>query len=370
MVKTLHISNPNLKTNNNILEKDNFDDYQLAASLNSIKAFIIIIGLINLALILPDSINLSSTANKLAAAIVFRGIYILLAACLFIWLKKIKNFKVLAFIVTVYEVIAILLFLYILDLYDSPDYLIQLMGVMIIIVAIFIIPNVWLNTLIVATLVAAAFIFFSIFEIEGISSMQIWASVFYLIAQIALCSLFTFCFKRYQYGEFLAKNELRSIYSTDTLTKVGNRRKLEDEAEKWMEFCIRHNLQLSLVLIDIDNLKTINDEYGHLAGDSILYETAQVMRSQLRKNDVCVRWGGDEFVLLLPYTDVDEAMKLSERIRVSIANLKINDKVATTCSFGITSMRRGDNLDQILHRADSSMYLAKEHGKNRVEIED
>jgi diguanylate cyclase (GGDEF)-like protein len=142
---------------------------------------------------------------------------------------------------------------------------------------------------------------------------------------------------------------------------------LENEANKWLEFCRRHDLNLSLVLIDIDNLKQANDEHGHLVGDKILYDVSQIMKKELRANDVCVRWGGDEFVLLLPDTSVDQARILSERIRKSITehNLK-GPKINVTCSFGITSMTKGQSLEDMIHQADESMYVAKSEGKNKI----
>ena len=183
---------------------------------------------------------------------------------------------------------------------------------MIIIIAVFLIPNLLPIMLAVATTTAAAFIGCAFLTISNITKTQLVASIVYLLMEILICAVFALYFKRYQRGEYNAKEEVKRIYSIDLLTKVGNRIKLEEEAERWMEFCVRHNLELSMVLIDIDNMKKFNDEYGHLTGDTVLYETAQIIQAQLRKNDVCVRWGGDEFILLLPYTNTNEAMALSE----------------------------------------------------------
>ena len=190
-----------------------------------------------------------------------------------------------------------------------------------------------------------------------------------MAAAITLCAVFAYYFHRYQYGEYVAKSELQNIYSTDRLTKVGNRIKLEEEADRWMEFCSRHNLELSLVLIDIDNLKQINDEYGHLIGDHVLFDTAQVMCAQLRKNDVCARWGGDEFVLLLPYTGVEKARALSERIRKTVSEHLFRTHIKITCSFGIAGIKKGCSLEQLIEQADHTMYLAKKEGKNSVMID-
>ncbi|MGI5849879.1 MAG: GGDEF domain-containing protein [Christensenellales bacterium] len=246
--------------------------------------------------------------------------------------------------------------------------MIQTLGVFIIIIVVFLIPNLWSNMIMVAVIITAGFFLSAYFNIENLNQTQMIAGIVYLLIEIVLCAIFAFYFNRYQRGEYSTKTELQRIYATDPLTQVGNRIRLEDEAEKWLEFCSRHHLPLSLVLVDVDNMKQINDQYGHLAGDVILYEMAQIMYTQLRKNDVCARWGGDEFILLLPYTNLDEAKSLTERIREAISKYKFNINIDTTCSFGIVSMKEGLNLGQLIKQADALMYMAKKSGKDNIEI--
>lgn len=353
---------------NAIAENEFFFDYQMSVSLNFIRLVICILGLFNLVLLFVDFFNIDDVSAKLVASML-RIVFILLIVVLIVFIKRIKSFKVMSYIITAYELAAVIVFLFVYSLYDSPDFLIQLMGVMIIIIAIFLIPNQWINMLILSVAVAFGLFAYTYIMME-VNGVQFVAGMIYVAVEILLCGVFAYYFKRYQQGEYIVKTELLRIYSTDPLTKVGNRIKLQEEAEKWIEFCSRHNLDLSLVVADIDNMKTINDKHGHLVGDVILYETAQIMSDALRKNDVCVRWGGDEFILLLPYTNVEQANKLCDRIQNMILVHEIYLNYNITCSFGISSMKKGDRLSRLIEQADESMYNAKKLGKNCIEIVD
>lgn len=337
-----------------------------AVSLNIIRLMISIIGFFNLVLLWADFFNIQD-ANARLIAVVLRVVFIIFMVVLLVCFKKIKTYKAFAFLITIYEFAAVCLFLYVFSLYSSPDFFIQVLGLMILVLAIFIIPNLWYNMVFAASVGSIGFFTLVYLTLENLDEQYFFASIIYVVMEILLCAGVSFYYRQYQQNEFYAKKELLRIYSTDPLTKVGNRVKLENEAEKWMEFCSRHKMDLALVLIDIDDMKKINDERGHLVGDIILYEAAQIMSDQLRKNDVCVRWGGDEFVLLLPKTNMDQAKHLSLRIQEAFANQDVADNLKITCSFGITSMHKGDSLDLLVQQADTSMYVAKKQGKNAIQ---
>ena len=267
-----------------------FQQYQLNISVGIIRIFIIIMAAFNFLLIIPDYIHIQQADGRFAV-IALRISFIIVATALFICMKKIKSFNKLALAVSGCELLAIIVFFYIFLLYESPNYIIQLLGLFIMILAFYFIPNRWEYILGVSVISGIGFIMCSYFVLDKINSVEMMAGFIYLAVEIVLCATFTRYFQQYQRSEYQAKMELQRIYSTDPLTQVGNRIRLEDEAEKWIEFCSRYGLSLSLVLIDVDNLKKINDKYGHLIGDVILYELAQIMHTQLRKNDVCTRWG-------------------------------------------------------------------------------
>jgi diguanylate cyclase (GGDEF)-like protein len=119
-------------------------------------------------------------------------------------------------------------------------------------------------------------------------------------------------------------------------------------------------------MIDIDHFKNVNDTYGHLVGDNVLINLARLVSENIRESDIFARWGGEEFILLLPNVDVSLAEKIVTELRLKI-QLKEFEKVGyLTCSFGLTEYVRGDDINSITKRADDALYEAKESGRNRV----
>lgn len=348
-----------------LLKSKEFNDYSVAVSINLIRLVVAVIGVFNIVLIVADFMNIDGGAGR-TLALVLRLVFIFDVIVLLVWIKWIKRFRMMALVVTLYEIAAAVLTVYVFSIYRTPDFLMQLVGVMVIVLVVFVLPNLWTNKIVVALVCAVGFLIYAIFTQASLPIERIFTAAMYILLEILICASFSLYYRRWQREEFLSKKELLRIYSTDPLTKVGNRIMLEDEAELWMEFCSRHGLALSLVLIDIDDMKKINDEHGHLVGDIVLYEAAQVMSGLLRRNDVCVRWGGDEFVLLLPKTNVEQARKLSVRIQEAFIRQEVAENLRITCSFGITSMRKGDSLDLLVQQADASMYAAKKKGKNSI----
>ncbi len=130
----------------------------------------------------------------------------------------------------------------------------------------------------------------------------------------------------------------------------------------------RRGGNLALGILDLDHFKKINDTYGHLTGDKILIRIAQVLQVNLRKSDIISRFGGEEFVVLMPNTSSARAYKVLDRLRIKIKENKELKKYSVTVSSGITQYKNNDNLTRFKHRADKALYKAKENGRNRVEI--
>jgi diguanylate cyclase (GGDEF)-like protein len=149
---------------------------------------------------------------------------------------------------------------------------------------------------------------------------------------------------------------------------VYNRVRLEHDGEKWIQLCRTHLKPLSVAFIDLDNLKAINDTNGHIVGDRILIETASRIRKQLNPRDIVCRWGGDEFVILLPGVDIFGAVLIVEKIRDSVTGEPFPGGIVTSCSFGVASMEEDSTLHSLIYNADQMMYQAKRKGKNRIEF--
>jgi diguanylate cyclase (GGDEF)-like protein len=167
----------------------------------------------------------------------------------------------------------------------------------------------------------------------------------------------------------LEKAHLRiiTLVNTDSLTRLANRRFFIDFLAKAMAFAKRHEQALSVIIADLDNFKSVNDTYGHQAGDQVLVAFGQVMQASTRQEDLAARFGGEEFILMLPGTPMEEATILAERLRESLENLAFPPlKTRVTASFGIAQYRPDDTFETLVKRADEGLYAAKAAGRNRV----
>ncbi len=162
------------------------------------------------------------------------------------------------------------------------------------------------------------------------------------------------------------------IALTDTLTNALNRRALIIQGEQEIERSTRYQRALSIILIDVDNFKNINDTYGHLGGDRVLKEIVFSIQKIIRKNDFVFRYGGDEFVILLVETSIEQAYETAERIRNDLSQLTLNEEhlnaIKITISLGITELLANDTLDSFIQRADQALYQSKSAGKNQTII--
>lgn len=173
--------------------------------------------------------------------------------------------------------------------------------------------------------------------------------------------------ERKNQGLQAALGELDRIAGTDTLTGTWNRRRLEEAVRGEMDRLARHGHPLSLLVIDVDFFKAINDRHGHATGDCVLVELACLLESTLRPSDSLARWGGEEFIVLCPDATLATAALLAERLRHGIAEAEFSGVGRVTASIGIAECLPGETWEAWFHRADAALYLAKSSGRNRVQ---
>lgn len=163
--------------------------------------------------------------------------------------------------------------------------------------------------------------------------------------------------------------ELRLLATTDGLTGVLSRRGFRDEASRAIALALRHRYDLSVIALDIDHFKSINDTHGHATGDIVLRETVAKCNELLRKSDLVGRLGGEEFAILLPYTRVADAMDVADKLRTAVARQRMHaltGPFGISASFGVTCLDRSTtDIDSLLQRADEALYEAKADGRNR-----
>ena len=165
------------------------------------------------------------------------------------------------------------------------------------------------------------------------------------------------------------QRKLEDMATTDSLTGVANRHLFESIFEHISRNTQRYPRPISLISIDIDHFKQVNDTHGHLAGDVVLQQVATVLREQIRDSDTLCRWGGEEFVMLLDNCPTDEAITRAEKIRQAIRSHTVpvgRAQIVVTLSMGITNYHIGEPLDRFMARADAALYQAKEEGRDRV----
>lgn len=166
-----------------------------------------------------------------------------------------------------------------------------------------------------------------------------------------------------EYAELLAR--------TDALTGLANRRAFDEAAEQEVQRALRYNTPLALVMTDLDHFKAINDRHGHHVGDQVLQHFARILSASVRNIDLVGRWGGEEFAILMPGTDLEEAVQAAERMRLAVENAEcplIDVACRCTASFGVAAFRPDTpTMISLLGRADAALYRAKDGGRNRVE---
>jgi diguanylate cyclase (GGDEF)-like protein len=168
-------------------------------------------------------------------------------------------------------------------------------------------------------------------------------------------------------------NKIKTRANRDGLTRVYNRRSFDERLVEEFKRHQRLNNELSLLMIDLDHFKAVNDTYGHMAGDMVLEQVARIFETTFRATDFIARYGGEEFVILLPHTNEEQARMLAERVRVNIEESTMTYQGVSfniTASIGVSSIRPGclDKDTEVVRKADEALYKAKMNGRNRVVI--
>lgn len=164
----------------------------------------------------------------------------------------------------------------------------------------------------------------------------------------------------------VAIEELEQLAITDPLTSLFNRRKFNELLAYEVERNQRYNAGLSLIMCDIDHFKKINDKFGHTAGDSALKTFSDKVTENIRDVDIFARWGGEEFMILMPNSNIDSACSVAEKLRNAIEHTSINTIDTLTASFGVAHCNNNDTTESIVERVDAALYEAKQQGRNTV----
>lgn len=211
------------------------------------------------------------------------------------------------------------------------------------------------------------------FDLE-ISSLAINTAIFGLIVSSALMRAYTTKVQEYEDSMRQKTEELAQLASVDHLTGIMNKRVFDDVSKRYFETAQRHNQHIHILTLDIDHFKDVNDTYGHQVGDLLLIRFVETVQALLRKSDIFARVGGEEFMVLLYKTDLTGSMKVAEKIRKEVHNIRCKDDerfVKITTSIGVGRSKSEDsNVQALLERSDRALYQAKKEGRDRVCLED
>ena len=162
------------------------------------------------------------------------------------------------------------------------------------------------------------------------------------------------------------KKRIEELSITDQLTQIYNRLYLDNSFNKEVQRAQRYKSEFSIVLLDIDYFKKVNDVYGHSVGDSVLIEVSNILTKSIRSTDFLGRWGGEEFMIISTESNLQQTLTLSQKIRHAIEDHNFKEISSLTCSFGISQYRLTDKKNEAVQRADEALYKAKASGRNCV----
>ncbi len=220
--------------------------------------------------------------------------------------------------------------------------------------------------------IIAAFIFF----VDMMASIQLYAiginsiKIHYFVLPTIVGAVFgiILIFTKHYYQKSKQADHFETAAKTDFLTGTLSRYAFYSHINDEIARSKRNKRVFSLVMLDIDDFKKVNDRYGHQTGDKVLIKFCELVAGRLRTTDYFNRWGGEEFMALLPETNPDEAVIITERIRKDVSEKAFGLDSPLTVSIGITGYLKGDTIKSLVERVDTAMYSAKKLGKNRIEI--
>jgi polar amino acid transport system substrate-binding protein len=180
----------------------------------------------------------------------------------------------------------------------------------------------------------------------------------------ALFIISIFVYRQFEMGKYNKK--LLHMATTDPLTQLSNRMQLDKKLLECHQYYQRTHRTYSVMILDLDNFKRINDTYGHLIGDKTLINLSRILSESIRDIDIVGRWGGEEFMIICPETNSEGTYNLAEKIQKAINNYDFPHIHTLTCSFGISECFENDRIESVVGRADNALYRAKEEGRNRI----
>ena len=340
-----------------------FMEREVKKGLTLIRYVVLLSAVVNLLFGITDYLFLKSIMGVLCLDYAVRIAILALAIIMFIFMNRVKNIKAIGVLTCSLALFMYGSHLFVATYFTPVNIMYETFNLVILSTCLFLIPNRWVINL------ASMLVFLILYIImvphlctqTGLGDRII--TLAYLFWNTIVISVLFYRINMYKRNQFSKELHLGLIADTDHLTKLYNRKAFDDILEG---FCTNNTI-FSFIIFDIDDFKLINDTYGHVVGDDVIVSITKDVKNIMRKDDIVARWGGEEFVILMPGVNLPEATELAKRVKEQISLIRYNIiKHSITCSFGVTSFIVGDNSKSIIIRADHLLYLAKEHGKDKV----
>ena len=282
---------------------------------------------------------------------------------------KTKNTNIIQILIVAAHSLVVIAFQSILFINENHSFQSQFLTFILIVFAISLTPSRWIITLIFVPLVVTFFSALVPTYYDVGFNVGLWIECIVYLAISGTIGIFScYSLQILWRKQFITKLELEESSITDSLTQIYNRYKFDSLLDSHVKNSLTSGNTFSLIMYDIDNFKTFNDKYGHMVGDKILISLSRIVSDNIRKTDYFARWGGEEFIVLLPDTEINAASLIAEKLRVLIATNDVSMDLRLTVSLGVATFTPNDDVDSIIRKVDSALYQAKNEGKNKVVV--
>lgn len=280
-------------------------------------------------------------------------------------LSKTRNTTLACSCITFFPMLLSLAYLYTAVQHQSDSFTLQAMIIMVMLFFTTLMPNRWMNLVSIDSFIVLALLVVSPRFIPGLTRKEYLGAAACVLLTLLFAVVTQYRLNINQREKHLREKQLQAMSETDKLTSVYNRLWFDRTFAEW---CSPQGgkEEFALVLLDIDDFKQVNDTYGHLEGDKVLVECSRIVQKSVRQSDLMARWGGEEFMLLLPDVDMERAVILAERMRSNVEQHNFGKVKRVTCSFGVAVHRPGNSVEDMIHEVDEQLYHAKHSGKNQV----
>jgi len=345
--------------------ENEFHESEVKKGLRTSRNMVLIFSIINLILVIWDYLYLKYADISVVVyhSLIPRIAILVLGIIVYILLNKAPNKITAIKSVIVYAILMYLLHEYIAVHFAPVDLIFEALDLVIMTFCLFIIPNRWITNICAAAFFIGIFVVLTPYTIPTLTEGTKILIALYLFSHVLVVSVLIFRINVQKRVNYFQQLQLEALAKTDVLTNSPNRA----ACDKTLNHMCESHSDFSLIIFDIDDFKRINDTYGHIAGDEVIIRIIDTVKGVIREDDIVARWGGEEFIIILPRTTLITATEIANRIKEFIATIehdRIKERV--TASFGVTEFKQGDDMKSIINRADQLLYLAKEYGKNRV----